>query len=521
MNKIKSLLFKDVLGSDTKILVFLFISAFIIRVLVMANTDFWIIGEDDAITRTSAAYLMFEWKSFQVKDVFRLPLHSYIMAVFMYFHSNPIIAARLASLFFGLAGILVFFKLTSLMFGRKIGIYSALVLTFFSFHVYLSVAPLTEATYIFFLMNSVLFLKLHSLNKKQLLLILSSISLGLSCMIRYESWLLILPFVFYIRLRLTKSFLPVLTFLSIASFFPLCWLLWNWLSTDNPFTFALPDIILRYPGNYNKNSFFENVLYWPKILVSHLGFIGSILALYGLVVSLFRRSFIFSIFLVLFFFLIPFIGTLTGIVGMSPTYIFTSEVFLIPFIVFGATLVAELYNPQKTASFIIGLLLLFFCVNTTNIFINNPKDIDFKTLVDYLVENKGDSSNFLVSRRVFTASNKIDMPRDLLVLYLKIRDLERISVAEDMEDSYFNLLGSIKDKTKLIGRIEETESRIKEQLESIMVSDKPEFAIFSKKDRCLPLFVDILDADGDSYNKRLVVDTAKHSVYRISYNKKL
>ena len=127
------------------------------------------------------------------------PLFAYILAISTHFFGGGIEVFRIVSIIFGSLSIWVIYFLGKELFDRRVGILSALLLCFGSFHILYSRIVLLEATLIFFILASVYyFYKSYNKENDIKYAYVCGIFLGLACITKWNALLLYLVFFLFI-----------------------------------------------------------------------------------------------------------------------------------------------------------------------------------------------------------------------------------------------------------------------------------------------------------------------------------
>lgn len=191
------------------------------------------IAEGDAYSRFNNAY-----KDFQNKILFEkytgpwLPIHFTILSLPFYFgigHMGPRIITLILNL---LSFISLYFYTKNITKNKKTAILSVFLYLILPLRIILSTQTLTEGVFMFFLLNSLIFLTKTNKNY-----FVSSLFLFIAQGIRFEAWL-ILPFIFIIVICDTKlKLINKINYLILFSAFPIIWIINNYYLYKNPFFF--------------------------------------------------------------------------------------------------------------------------------------------------------------------------------------------------------------------------------------------------------------------------------------------
>jgi 4-amino-4-deoxy-L-arabinose transferase-like glycosyltransferase len=127
------------------------------------------------------------------------PLFSYILAVVGYLFNGELNTFRIVSIIFGSLSIGVTYFLGKLLFNRGVGILSALLLCFNSYHILYSKLALLEATVIFFILVSIYyFVKAYNSGNNNKYAYICGIFLGLANITKFNGIFLYPLFIFFI-----------------------------------------------------------------------------------------------------------------------------------------------------------------------------------------------------------------------------------------------------------------------------------------------------------------------------------
>ena len=176
--------------------VILFIAAILrLYVLLISNNCY----KADPISRIMTAINWLRNISFIPEASNWLPLHFYIMGIGLKVFNNPFFTPRFISFLFGIASLVIFYKLVDMIFGQRIAFLSLCLLAFYPIHIICSVVSLSEIIFLCFLLSSFYFCFKYTSTYKLNLLFFSIGFLVLACMTRYEAWI----FIFLIPLVLS------------------------------------------------------------------------------------------------------------------------------------------------------------------------------------------------------------------------------------------------------------------------------------------------------------------------------
>jgi len=167
------------------ILLFLFVLSLIIRLYNYTKQP---VEPDEFIAYSEYAFSLlangWEWTYYWM--LINPPLFPSMLALMTYFIGDGGLSTlRLLPIIFGSLSVCMIYLLGEMLYNKKVGLFSALILTFYSYHIYYSRAVMLEAPVIFFMITSTYFFyKCYiEFNKKNI--ILSGIFLGLALITKY------------------------------------------------------------------------------------------------------------------------------------------------------------------------------------------------------------------------------------------------------------------------------------------------------------------------------------------------
>lgn len=196
-------------------------------------------------------------------------------------------SARIVSLIFGSLSIPLIFLMVFLLFNKKsIGLYSALLFAFLPLHIKYSIAPLSDATSLFFILLSLTFFLLTCKIGTKKILFLATLCLTYTIQIRPENFIL-LPLVLFMvylfdsKRSIIKSLTPwiILFILLIPTILHIAYLserneyIDKWFPRIEP-----PD----YSGFFSFD-YFRIIIFWLYLIINNYPNIFAIFALFGVV----------------------------------------------------------------------------------------------------------------------------------------------------------------------------------------------------------------------------------------------
>lgn len=289
----------------------------IVGALVRLTSFFF--GENnggDALARAAMTASWLQHPSFRLNFEPWLPIHFWLMAGASFLLKNVSLGARGLSLVLGIASLGIFWALAKEIYGKSAAAYSILVFALYSLHIGYSTTSSSEVPYLFFLLVGLACFFAYRRSGAFWLLGLSSIAMGVGAGIRYEAWvctfavMLILIFEPSDRLRgsfwKVRHFQEILLFGSLASLWPLFWMIYQWKHYAKP----LYGVTMNYGWVATQIAFGQrSTLYRlalpPGVILLTLTPVILIAALYGLAYRLRERpgrefALIFSVSLVVF-----------------------------------------------------------------------------------------------------------------------------------------------------------------------------------------------------------------------------
>ena len=225
---------KETYGNNELLItvLFLIILAGIIRIILLSVT---IDNPGDGQGWARMAFLWSRDPYFKTSGVF-LPGFMYLAGlVDIFLPYNPYFSPRLLNTILGTLTVPVFYILLNKLYGRKVAIFSSLLLSLLPIHAGLSVSSLTEASHVFEILIGFLFL-IYAIEKKEkrwVFICLSLFFLTLANMTRYESWMFIPLWPAYLYWK-TRDKTLSLAFLTFLLAFPIFWMTGNYVASGSP-----------------------------------------------------------------------------------------------------------------------------------------------------------------------------------------------------------------------------------------------------------------------------------------------
>ena len=284
--------------NDTRLVFSLVILSFIVRVIWLLNSYN---SEYDGVYKIMIAQVWLESPHLIISRFWGVndwpPMQTYLIALSLLIHNDPVLSPRLINLVFGTITVVPYFYLIRLLFDKKVAVFSCLVLILYPLHVYLSVSSLAEIPFLFFLFLSLyFFFKFKKTGDRETrnvkLLVISAILLNLANMSRYEGWLFIIFLSMFLLYSEKKEYF--LLFITISMVFPVFWMIGYYIKTGNPFYFVptreyLPiKELASHPmmvearalgPKYMLVGFIVYTLHYLSPLIGFFGFIGVIYSL--------------------------------------------------------------------------------------------------------------------------------------------------------------------------------------------------------------------------------------------------
>ncbi len=317
----------------------------------------WLSADDYCRTVKS-----FEWlQKPEISSGVWLSPHFWLNGFFIYFFKNIIFAASFVNILFSSLTLVYFYKSTEICFDRNTAVISSLIFILFPFQVWLSMSGLPESVFIFFVIAGFYYLLKweKSENTETINLVLSSISMGLSNLFRYEGWLFSIVLVILVTYRIYKQKPPKRDYFKIA--IPLIslisiiwWLILNYLDYNDFFFFAKETS--KIYDSYSSVKFFQKFIQYP-IFIFYIAPITSFFAIKIIWDSIREKNNhllkVFVIFNILELILLMLQGLAgTGGTNMISRYIVVNALLFIPLSVF------QIYKFRKYITILIFTSIL-------------------------------------------------------------------------------------------------------------------------------------------------------------------
>ncbi len=215
------------------------------------STGFYSISADES-TRTLMAYQWF--KNGVIENTSWLPLHFIILGFGFYLLQDLFLLPRIISILFGLFTIAAAGALTFTLFRNKTSTIIAMILcAFLPQKFILSIIPLPEIIYIFFITWGAYFLYKYLISGAIKPLLLTSLLWSIAALLRYESWFFLFSLSIFLLIRLFRDKRkpgPLVIVILVNSLIPFLWILYNLIQTGNGLYF-LKEPSLEFSSVYN------------------------------------------------------------------------------------------------------------------------------------------------------------------------------------------------------------------------------------------------------------------------------
>jgi hypothetical protein len=373
------------------------VSAFIIWYFLIDN-GLYAVSSDE----TSRTLISYYWHtSGKIESSSWLPLHFLIMGWGLILFQDLIWLPRIISLLFGIMTIAAAGLLADELFRKKeITIYTLIIMLLIPQRVILSIVPLPEIIFSFFVISGSLFFLKFIRSGGTSHLIISVVLITLSNSLRYEGWIISACMGVYLLWKF-KGQTRILFVLSLLAIFPLFWLLFNYLKFDDIFYF------LHEPGKYyalaQEETFFNTLKFNPLTQFIEQNLITmNILGLAG--IYLLRKNALLRRWMIVFFLpLILFSAvSLTGKGLPAHNFWRTSVVWVFILIPFTSFMIFKL---KRLAAVNPSVILILFILPLQVIFSNNHY---FKNIREEycLTQDKIDTANKIIEYLNSTAGSE-------------------------------------------------------------------------------------------------------------------
>jgi len=155
--------------------------AFVLRIYNLNSSSLW---WDEIIAINSSRFpadTIFQWTLY---NEVHPPLFYFVLKIATYFNNSEF-AFRIISVIFGALSVVLLYIAASKAFGKRVGLYSAIVLSVFPYHLLLSRTPRPYALMIDFEIICIIILIEYFKNRKITLLLALSFVNGVMCFIHY------------------------------------------------------------------------------------------------------------------------------------------------------------------------------------------------------------------------------------------------------------------------------------------------------------------------------------------------
>jgi hypothetical protein len=211
-------------------IVMLFVGALLVRLgLLLVSVD--VPGDGP-----SRAFMAYAWSRAPVLVTHGgwLPSYLYLPGLFHFVVDDPLVSTRIFNLILGSLTIPLYYFLIRKVYDRPVALLASLLLAVFPLHIGLSVSSLTEISFLFATITSMLLLT--GIGEGQggwARLALCFLFLSWAQMTRYEAWWVTPAFALYYGLR-TQSVKNGVLALAIFSLVPSAWMLGNYFHGGHP-----------------------------------------------------------------------------------------------------------------------------------------------------------------------------------------------------------------------------------------------------------------------------------------------
>lgn len=279
------------------------IGAVIILLLIqitLISNGFYSVSADESI-HTLQAY---QWSRHLFHENFVwLPFYKLFVGSFFNFFHNLLIVPRIISMGFGILTLLGITYLSHELFHDQIiTIITAFLSSIFTPVLILSVLPLMEIMFFFFIVGAFSFF-VRWLNKKDLAsLIIACVFLFFSDTVRYEGWIYSFSFLFvliyfqYKEKTLNKNYKVILIASIILFSFPVVWIILDYFESGKLFGF-----VSIVTGEFKPKTFIDGLSYNPLVQFFKLNLLSlNIIGIVSLILLSLKNKII-SQYLILFF----------------------------------------------------------------------------------------------------------------------------------------------------------------------------------------------------------------------------
>jgi len=328
---------------------------FVITILVVIKLSFqlivissgmrWLTADD-----YSRAVISWEWLNDpKIYSGVWLSLHFWINGIFIWIFRDLTLAPVICSTLFSVLSLIYFYLITERLFNRKIAFISSLIYCVFPFQVWLSYSSMPEPVFFFFICLSVYyFIKWYEQDARGVLyLLIASVSLAISNLLRYEGWFFTSAFLVLVSIiilqqhRSIKQTVLKISVSAISLFTIFWWLYQNYADYQDPFYFLKETN--RIYSELSGAGILQKIIQYP-FFVFYIAPLTTLLALGKIYITVFKKTDHYpgSFSLIRLFLLLNLtellILMISGIIGTGGTnmisrYVVLNAVFLIPFAV--------------------------------------------------------------------------------------------------------------------------------------------------------------------------------------------
>jgi hypothetical protein len=284
-------------------------------------------------------------------------LYKYGIASFLWFWRDPILAPRVFTMLFGIFSVVPYYGTLKILFDRTIAFFATLTLVFYPLHVIQSSVTTSEAVYYFFLFSAFYYLFSYKIIQKRLsALLLSSLSLNIASLLRFECWIFI-P-VFFILLW-PKGKGRAFLFLILSLVFPCALLELNQIAYRNfLYSFTTPSKTLQSSVAMGRFLYDSRWWNWLDVLWRSSGPSVVIGGLSGIVLAfLMRQKRQLSIFFLILWLAFT-VNTMSARMVSGVRYSIILGLFLIPYAWFFIERLLALLRLRKIVFFALSMIIL-------------------------------------------------------------------------------------------------------------------------------------------------------------------
>ncbi len=271
------------------------------------------------------------------------PLQYYLMALALSIWDNLLYSPRLVNLILGTLSIIPFYGIVRNRFGEKVGVYAALLFSFYSLHIKYSTVATSEVIYAFVILSAVYCFFQYERARKSIWLLATAAFINLAAMCRHETpmyagLLVLMLLIIHRKDPFWKNLSRAAVFGALCLLFTALWYMGDYLHQGDPLYsvhIASSDHLGGIQGNIVTRGSLRNLLYnllfWPTVIFLSFSPVVAVFAFLGLMRSLVTRK---SIDLALLF-LIPFLvfnyqstigAAMTPLARLATTF----SIFLLP-----------------------------------------------------------------------------------------------------------------------------------------------------------------------------------------------